>query len=93
MTLRIKSTISPAAAVVAQKGTSRNAGHAAAVVVLAVDVEDREDDQVGEDECEHAAEADTPVPKYRASGTLPIEQTNERIATSGPQIVDNTPWC
>jgi len=60
----------------------QEAGHAPAVV-LAVDVDDRQHDQVGED-------ASTPpklIPPFHstaASGTLPIEQTKLMIATSGP---------
>jgi len=45
------------------EGHEQECGHAPAVV-LAVDVEDREDDQVGEDEREHAAEADPAVPQH-----------------------------
>ena len=38
-----------------------------------------------------------PFHSTAASGTFPIEHTNESIATSGPisgpQIVDSAPWC
>src|SRR5438445_11159165 len=42
----------------------QEAGHSPAVV-LAVDVEDGQHDQVGEDEGKHAAEADAAIPEHR----------------------------
>jgi len=53
-------------------------------VVLAVDVEDREHDEVGEDEGEDPPKLMPPFQRIAASGTLPIEQTKLRIATAGP---------
>ena len=45
------------------EGHEQERGHTPAVV-LAVDVEDRQDDQVGEDERDHAAETDPAVPQH-----------------------------
>ena len=55
-------------------------------VVLAVDVEDREHDEVGEDEGEDPPKLMPPFQRIAASGTLPIEQTNDDIDTSGPTM-------
>jgi len=42
----------------------------ASTVVLAIDVQDRKDDQVGEDEGNNAAEADPPAPEHRGQGDV-----------------------
>ena len=46
------------------KGGEEEAGHLQ-TVILAIDVQDREDDQVGEDKGDYAAEADPAVPQHR----------------------------
>lgn len=55
-------------------------------VVLAVDQDDRQDDQVGEDKARHPAEADAAVPQDGGDGTFPTEQTKLSSATTGPMI-------
>ena len=52
------------------EGGDEEAGHPPAVVP-AVDVDDRQDDQVGEDERQHAAEADPAVPEDRGERDVP----------------------
>jgi hypothetical protein len=39
-------------------------------VILAVDVQNRQDEQVGQDECKHAAEADAAVPQHGSEGNV-----------------------
>jgi hypothetical protein len=53
-------------------------------VVLAVDVEDRQHDQVGEDEGDHAAEADAPVPQHRGKRDVPDAPTPEALRPKPP---------
>src|SRR6185437_11658259 len=46
-------------------------------IILAIDVEDGKDNQVGEDECDHAAETDAAVPKHRGKRYV-SDRANER---------------
>jgi hypothetical protein len=41
---------------------------------------DRQDDQVGQDECKHAAEADAAVPQHGSEGYVSDYKTRARVS-------------
>src|SRR5258707_8726635 len=65
------------------EGDKQEAGHLQSVI-FAVDVQDRENNQIGEDECDHPPKLMPPFQSTAASGIFPTGHTNEMTATSGP---------
>ena len=71
------------------KGSEQEARHLQPVI-LAVNVQDRDDDQIGEDEGDHPAEADAAVPQHRrernvADGTDERDDRDQRADDRSPQ--------
>src|SRR5882724_2204978 len=69
------------------EGNKQKAGHPPSVV-FTIDVQDRKNDQIGEDEGDHATEADAAIPQYGSQRNIP-DRANE--GNDGYQRADDGP--